>query len=77
MPTTTTASDPIDFVRAALAPMSPKELIRIAADTDLSPRTLDNIRKGRDANYSTVMKLHDLLRKIADAAAAPAKRSKK
>lgn len=76
MSTTTEASDPIDFVRAVLAPMSPKQLIRIAADTDLSPRTLDNIRKGRDANYSTVMKLHELLKQHA-AKAAPAKRAKK
>lgn len=74
--TTTHTTDPIDYVRASLVPMTPKELIRIAADTDLSPRTLDNIRKGRDANYSTVMKLHDLLKKNA-AATTAAKRGKK
>ena len=74
--TTPEESGPIVFVRASLAGLSPKELTRIAADSDISPRTLVNIQKGSGAQYSTVMKLHDLLKK-AEIEAQAAKRGKK
>lgn len=69
-------SGPIVYVRACLEGLKPKALIRIAADSDVSPRTLMNIQKGRDAHYSTVMKVHDQLKKN-EAEAAPAGKVKK
>lgn len=76
MPTTAPETGgPIEYVRAALADMPAKDITRIAADSEVSPRTIEYIKKGRDAHYSTVMKLHAILKKAE--AAAPAKKAKK
>jgi len=71
---------PLVYVRSRLAAMKAQELTRIAAESDLSLRVVCYIRDGqRSGLYTTVMRLHDLLKqKEAEAVAAkPAKRVRK
>lgn len=54
--------DQLEFVRKKLAGMDPKQVLRVAADAELSIRTVYNVANSdRDVYYSTVKKLHDVL----------------
>lgn len=68
-------SDPLGYVRGQLATLKEKALTVIAVKADLTVRTLYNIRDGKEAKYSTVIKLRDVLRaaELADPA-QPAKK---
>lgn len=71
---------PIVFVRSSLEGLTDRELTRIAVEADLSLATVRNIRSARNGGnpvYGTVMKLHELMTKRAEAAAKPAKRGRK
>lgn len=80
-PTTDEESGPIIYVRERIVAMPKKSWTRLAADAEVSLRTLYNLSKpGSSAHYNTVMKLHDFLKKSDPASvepAAPAKRGKK
>lgn len=67
--------DYIGYVRENIRSMSGSERVRLAADANLSPRTLEHVAKGeRDAKYSTVLGLYKLLRENEAKAEAGAKR---
>lgn len=70
MTTKTVEVDYIGYVRQRLDDMPTSAWNRVAADAEVSIRTLYNLRDNKvDPAYSTVKKLYDLLK----ATAAPAK----
>lgn len=57
--------DYLSVVRARLSGMSRPDMLRIAAELDIDPRTLDNIAKGsHDPKYGTVLKSYRAIQRL-------------
>lgn len=59
--------DYFEYVRKGLQGKQGAELVRIASDAGVSPRTLEYIAKeGRDSRYSTVLNVYRVLKDEAE-----------